>query len=168
MYTKFKVVSSLVAAAELGIQAHTRDFSIFPAWWTPLGAAAFCLSLAVNAIVTLLMVFKIWTRGRTGSDTKSKSVHTIVPMLLESAVLVFIAQVLFVAFFELRHVGWYVVSTPVIMIYGINPTIVIMRTIGIQKNMSPDNVGVGSTTQVISGPTSSEEKEKEEDILDIV
>ncbi|KAF8983076.1 hypothetical protein BDQ17DRAFT_1316292 [Cyathus striatus] len=134
---------SLALVAELGIEKDVRDFDVFPGWWTPLGVASYCVSLAVNALVTLLMVLKIWIIYKAGRNTEAdinydrhNSLQPVIAMLLESGAMVFIAQVFYVLFFELRHPGWYVISGPVVMIYGINPTVVIVRA-SMRKSYAP-------------------------------
>ncbi|KIJ30119.1 hypothetical protein M422DRAFT_120827, partial [Sphaerobolus stellatus SS14] len=96
-----------------------------------LGTAGFSISLAVNALVTMMLVGRIWMFMRQSRDVlapgHSTYLHPIISMLIESGVFILAAQMCWVIFFKLQTPPWYLIGGPITMIYGITPTLVTAR-----------------------------------------
>jgi hypothetical protein len=88
----------------------------------PLGVTSMGLSLAVNALVSGLMVSRIWhvyrrTSGCTTANIVKSPLAWIVSALLESAVALFIAQLIYMVLYQLGHPAFALVAGPVTIIY---------------------------------------------------
>ncbi|TEB31737.1 hypothetical protein FA13DRAFT_1791478 [Coprinellus micaceus] len=90
-------------------------------WWMPLGVTSMGLSLGVNALVSGLM-----------------SPGVAVSVLLESAVALFIAQLVYMVLYQLGHPAFALVAGPVTIIYGLNCTAIMVL---VAMNRSFDVVG---------------------------
>ncbi|KAF8808529.1 hypothetical protein BYT27DRAFT_7337756 [Phlegmacium glaucopus] len=126
------LATSLTLVGELVIIGKTKQFSDTPAWFTPVGTLSFSLSLAVNAIFTSLLVFKIikaslaFRRSCVRNPRGKNDFLPLISMLIESGVVLFVVQLLWVVFFSLDSNAFYLLSGPVPMIYGIVPTMIVV------------------------------------------
>ncbi|KAJ3551072.1 hypothetical protein NMY22_g20 [Coprinellus aureogranulatus] len=100
-------------------------------WWIPLGIPSMAISLAVNAIVSSLIIIRIY---RVHRATKSFSVNShrakllwVVSVLVEAALFQFSAQLVLVVLFTIDHPGFSLMVGPVTMIYGMNCTAIMAR-----------------------------------------
>ncbi|KIJ51799.1 hypothetical protein M422DRAFT_26522 [Sphaerobolus stellatus SS14] len=124
------LLSALVLDGELGVLGTNPDASV-PGWFFPLGTAGFSISLAVNALVTMMLVGRIWTFMRQSRDVlatgHSTYLHPTISILIECGVFTLAAQMCWVIFFKLQTPPWFMIGGPLTMIYGITPTLVATR-----------------------------------------
>ncbi|KAI6042535.1 hypothetical protein EDC04DRAFT_2878478 [Pisolithus marmoratus] len=97
----------------------------------PLGLAGYILPMCTNAIVTSLIVYKIWdtSRGLPGSPEfigQGAARHAI-GLIIESGLLYFLAQLVYVVLFALQHPAVAIIALMAVQIYGIAPTLIIIR-----------------------------------------
>ncbi|KDR77490.1 hypothetical protein GALMADRAFT_1326228 [Galerina marginata CBS 339.88] len=100
-----------------------------------MAVGSFSISLAVNAIVTSLLVLKIVLLHRElgGSGLRTEGMYELRPLIsiiIESGMFTFVAQTIWVVFVRLEidgNTGFGAVISPTTMIYGITPTIVLVR-----------------------------------------
>lgn len=118
-------VASLILSGELGVLGNSQKPP--PSWFLPLGTAGFSLSLAANALVTVILVGGIWrtirqTRKFLPTHTKvyTASLHPIGTMFIQSGILMVVAQTVYVLFFKLNTSPFWMVEGPVVMIYVCN------------------------------------------------
>ena len=88
----------------------------------PLGVTSMGLSLGVNALVSGLMISRIWhvyrrTTGCTNVTTARSPLAWILSALLESAVALFVAQLVYMVLYKLGHPAFALVAGPVTIIY---------------------------------------------------
>ncbi|KDR84558.1 hypothetical protein GALMADRAFT_206124 [Galerina marginata CBS 339.88] len=105
-----------------------------PKWFTPLGIASFSISLGVNAVVTGLLTLKLYLLHRDMTKTwmaaASRGKVNLLPvisMLIESGMFTFIAQMIYVIFFSLGSNIFLCIHTPMTIVYGIMPTLLVVR-----------------------------------------
>ncbi|KAF8881434.1 hypothetical protein BD779DRAFT_1010686 [Infundibulicybe gibba] len=95
------------------------------------GIATNSISLAVNALTTLLIISKIFLTSREvrfalGSNSH-RSLHIAAAMLVESGLLILTFQLVFVILFN--QVAFDIISGPTTQIYGITPTLLNIRVV---------------------------------------
>jgi hypothetical protein len=91
-----------------------------PVWFDPIGTLSFSLSLAVNAIFSGLLVFKIAKASQALRQTQTRGIRDFTPlisMLIESGVVFFIVQLVYVVCFSIESVGFDLISGPVTIVY---------------------------------------------------
>jgi len=109
--------------------------STAPTWFIPMGTASFAISLAVNVIITGILILKLAITHRESQRTLGRqegrglNLVSIMSLLIESAMLTFIAQLLWVVLFNLQitNNGFDAIDGVVAMTTGIAPTAVIVR-----------------------------------------
>ncbi|KAF8889858.1 hypothetical protein BD779DRAFT_1671621 [Infundibulicybe gibba] len=99
----------------------------------PTGIASFSISLGVNALTTLLIVGKITSISREvrpvlGSDSHH-TFRIVIAMLIESGLLLFVSQLVYVVLFAIQHPALSLVSGAITHIYGITPTLLNIRVV---------------------------------------
>lgn len=85
-----------------------------------LGRFAFATSMAVNAFVTILISSRIWVLSKHFArlhQRTDKTYDIVVAMLLESGLIIFVAQLCWLVLFSLNSPGFYLVSGAVTQIY---------------------------------------------------
>ncbi|KII84638.1 hypothetical protein PLICRDRAFT_355567 [Plicaturopsis crispa FD-325 SS-3] len=126
------LASVACAMAGLGILFETAPTAPFaPASVAPLGTTAFALSLCLNFLVTLLIVGRIWhisqqTRILQSYTTRNRT-RVAMGVLIESGMLFLAVQLVFVVLFAIGHPAQNVVVPAALQIYGIAPTLLIVR-----------------------------------------
>ncbi|RPD75657.1 hypothetical protein L226DRAFT_428175, partial [Lentinus tigrinus ALCF2SS1-7] len=105
-----------------------------PAFIIPLGIAGYSLPLATNVIATALIVSKLWWMLHVGTkETLSgpfgagRTVKNAAAIVMESGLLYLIAQLVVVVLFSLGHPAQAIAVFMAVQIYGIAPTLIIMR-----------------------------------------
>ena len=93
-----------------------------PIWFTPIGILSFSVSLAVNAIFTGLLVFKIAKASlalRHAHATGIQDFSSLISMLIESGLVLFIVQLVWIICFKFRTESnaFNVTSGAIAMIY---------------------------------------------------
>ncbi|RXW20194.1 hypothetical protein EST38_g5654 [Candolleomyces aberdarensis] len=104
--------------------------SISKDWWVPLGLASMSLSLVVNAVVSGLMITRIYLvyrETKSASDSAGTRLSWVASILLESAIALFFAQLVYLVLFRLEHPAFSLVAGPVTIIYGLNCTAIMVR-----------------------------------------
>ena len=95
----------------------------FLGWFFPLSTAAFSASIAVNAIVAILLAVKIFELqqiARKSLTVQKKKVHPIrafISILNDSGMLMLGCQIIWLALFRLNNIGYVLVRGPIVMIY---------------------------------------------------
>ncbi|KAF8991955.1 hypothetical protein BDQ17DRAFT_1432753 [Cyathus striatus] len=88
-------------------------------------------SLAVNALVTGLIVSRIWflTSQITALSphASNRPYNVVIAMLLESGALVLLAQICWLVLYIHSNNGYDIVSGAISQIYGFTPTILLIR-----------------------------------------
>jgi len=126
---------TLVLVVELCRQNLSTSLAPFPPWAIPLAISAICISLASNTIVTGLLVLRItmiYRQCRRNMTHAARSlfnpqVSPIISILIETGMMTFVSQLILVIAFGLQDAYALVVGSPMIMIYGITPTIIVVR-----------------------------------------
>ncbi|KAJ6632219.1 hypothetical protein B0H10DRAFT_1865550 [Mycena sp. CBHHK59/15] len=102
-----------------------------PAAIVPVGTAGFSMSLCLNFIVSALIVGRIWYISRTnrlqGVSHSDGSIQRAIGIIIESGLLFLVAQFVFVVLFSISHPAQAVVEPVATQIYGISPTLIIVR-----------------------------------------
>ena len=91
-----------------------------PSWFNPIGILSFSLSLAVNAIFTGLLVFKIAKVSLALRHTHARKISDftlVISMLIESGLVIFMAQLVWVICFAIESSVYYLTSTSITIIY---------------------------------------------------
>ncbi|KAJ2932932.1 hypothetical protein H1R20_g4145, partial [Candolleomyces eurysporus] len=99
-------------------------------WWVPLGLASMSLSLVVNAVVSALMITRIYLvyrETKSASDSAGTRLSWVASILLESAIALFFAQLVYLVLYKLEHPAFSLVAGPVTIIYGLNCTAIMVR-----------------------------------------
>jgi hypothetical protein len=112
--------TSLTLVGELAVLG-LQNGANRPGWFTPIGTLSFSLSLAVNAMLSGLLVFKIAQTSVALGDSRGGRGMTdfkpVISMLVESGLIFFMTQLVWVITFTVQNVGFYLVSGPITMIY---------------------------------------------------
>jgi len=127
--------------------------SLAPTIVVPLGTASFALSLAVNFLTTSLIIGRIWYMARGTSITRrdrNDAVRIATGVIIESGALFFMFQLLFVVLFAIQHPAQAVAIEMCIQIYGIAPTLIIVR-IGLGSSFDQTTMRK-STIRFMSAP----------------
>ncbi|KAJ7101442.1 hypothetical protein B0H15DRAFT_927222 [Mycena belliarum] len=102
-----------------------------PAAIVPVGDAAFAMSLILNFSTSMLIVGRIWYMSRQsriqGVAHHKTSVQSAMEIVIESGLLFLAAQFVFVVLFAIAHPAQAVVEPIATQIYGISPTLIIVR-----------------------------------------
>jgi len=96
-----------------------------------MGVTAFSLSLAVNAIVTGLLILKIVLEYRKTQTSNRvhwrKNIMPIVAILIETGLMTFVGQLAWTISYSLQSNVFGLVGGVVVMLYGLSPTIIHVR-----------------------------------------
>ncbi|GAW07844.1 hypothetical protein LENED_009862 [Lentinula edodes] len=99
-----------------------------PAAIVPIGTAAFSMSLCLNFIVSALIVGRIWYITGLNREIKTDSaIRRASAIIIESGLLFLAAQLVFVVLFAIKHPAQAIVEPIATQIYGISPTLIIVR-----------------------------------------
>lgn len=133
---------------------------IAPPSLVPLGLAAFTLPLGTNVIVTTLISLRIWYLSpRKAHNMRSARFPTgtgqaAIDIVVESGMLYLAVQLIFVILFAIRHPAQGIVGVIAVQIYGIAPTLILIRVgLGV-SNMQNGPIRSGPPSSV-SQPMSS-------------
>jgi len=102
-------------------------------WYQPVGTAAFSASISVNAIVATLLAIKIYQLQRQAEQAltvQKRKVHPVRAMISifnDSGMLMLGCQIAWLVLFRRNNVGFYLVRGPIVMIYGLTPTLIFQR-----------------------------------------
>ncbi|TEB31704.1 hypothetical protein FA13DRAFT_1791460 [Coprinellus micaceus] len=123
-------------AASISIGVTTGDDL---AWWVSAGSSWTILSLIANGVVSGLMIKRIYSIHQA---TKGVLFHSgrldlawVTTMLIESAVVLFVGQLVFVVLYRMNHPGWFIIALPVTCLYGICCTAIMVCV----SEKKPDN-----------------------------
>jgi hypothetical protein len=93
-------------------------------WWAGMIGAAMGTSLAVNAVVSSLMITRIWIvyrQTKSAGGISESPLPLIVRVPLESAIILFLAQLVYLVLFEVRYQlgnpGFVLVAAPIPLLY---------------------------------------------------
>ncbi|KAJ6535091.1 hypothetical protein B0H19DRAFT_1184935 [Mycena capillaripes] len=124
-----------------------------PAAIVPVGTAGFSLSLCLNFIVSALIVGRIWhvsrQNHRHGIAHSVSSVQGAIGIVVESGLLFLVAQFVFVVLFAIAHPAQAVLVPVATQIYGISPTLIIVR-VGMGASYE-QTMTAGSSSGPVSG-----------------
>ncbi|KAI0355982.1 hypothetical protein OH77DRAFT_1495782 [Trametes cingulata] len=117
---------------------------VAPAALVPLGLAGYALPLATNVLTTALIVARLWhtakaaeerCRGRMAGTVRAAQ-HAVA-IIVESGLLYLAAQLVLVVLFALGHPAQAIVAVMAVQIYGIAPTLIVIRVaLGISSDFS--------------------------------
>jgi len=131
---------------------------VVPDWVTQFYVASFSISLAVNSVVTGLLILKLVLMLRESSFGSTKfTLRRLIPLIFETGLLTFIGQLTWVVLIKLGNPGLNTIFAPLTMIYGLTPTIVIVRVI-LGRSFEPGTTNVVESAlnfATRSSPTSS-------------
>jgi len=102
-------------------------------WFFSVNTAAFSSSLGVNAIVAILLAVKIYQVQRITEQSlavQKRKVHPIrsfISIINGSGMLMLGCQIIWLTFFCLNNVGFLLIRGPIVMIYGLTPTLINQR-----------------------------------------
>ncbi|KAJ3842169.1 hypothetical protein EV361DRAFT_938353 [Lentinula raphanica] len=95
----------------------------------PIGTAAFAMSLCLNFIVSALIVGRIWYMTGLNREIKTDgAIRRASAIVIESGLLFLAAQLVFVVLFAIKHPAQAIVEPIATQIYGISPTLIIVRS----------------------------------------
>jgi len=169
------VIPCLLSLAFIVITVTTLGFTIrtvadnvpLPNWYLPSVTAFFFLSLAVNAVTTALIVYKILTvyseiRGFHNSNIQAgaidnlngrRDLNPLVSILIESGLITFVGQLTQCLMFRLASDSAFpLISGVVVMLYGISMVVVLVR---VEMGVSYDNNTL-RTMNSVNLPTSEQ------------
>ncbi|KAI0676374.1 hypothetical protein C8Q78DRAFT_987045 [Trametes maxima] len=117
---------------------------VAPAALIPLGLAGYALPLATNVLATALIVARLWHTARAAEERcRGRLAGTVraaqhaVAIIVESGLLYLAAQLILVALFALGHPAQAIVAVAAVQIYGIAPTLIVIRVaLGISSECS--------------------------------
>ena len=110
-------VASLTLVGEMAVNGPII-FENRPGWFNPIGILSFSVSLAVNTIFTGLLVFKIAKSSMALRRTRGTQDFTpLIAMLIESGLVFFMAQLVWVVCFTLESSAFNLISGPITIIY---------------------------------------------------
>ncbi|TFK92332.1 hypothetical protein K466DRAFT_236142 [Polyporus arcularius HHB13444] len=105
-----------------------------PAAIVPLGTAGYVLPLATNVMATALIVTKLWLTARSAEQRigtrmqgTARAAERAVAIIVESGVLYLATQLVFVVLFALGHPAQAILAVVAVQIYGIAPTLIVIR-----------------------------------------
>ena len=113
--------ASLVLIGEMAVHG-PQIVENRPNWFTPIGILSFSVSLAVNAIFTGLLVFKIAKASLALQHLHAglgiQNFAPLISMLIESGLVFFIAQLVYIVCFNFAESNVFALtSRPITMIY---------------------------------------------------
>jgi len=141
----------ITALTTLGYQIKDlADDVPVPDWYLSIVTAFFFVSLAVNALVTALIVYRINTvyndiRGfnsksnvgsHHGSAGGQRDLYPLISILIESGLITFVAQLTQSIMYKSASEAFPLVGGVVVMLYGISTTVVLVR---VDTGVSYDN-----------------------------
>ncbi|KAI0642807.1 hypothetical protein C8Q79DRAFT_916724 [Trametes meyenii] len=143
----------LIRAATSYVEYHPTPSDGVPSSVLPFVMAGYALPLCTNAIITLLIVVKIWSMARPtpsilplGNSTQLAG--QTADIIIESGLIYFVTQMLLVVFFAIGCVPARIVDDVSPQIYGITSTLITIRTaLGI--TWGGTTVGQASPPQVV-------------------
>ncbi|KAF5342370.1 hypothetical protein D9611_001101 [Ephemerocybe angulata] len=148
------IAPAFLAFASLGVAlAVTIDLASVPdsylqigkSWWVPVGVTTFSLSLAVNTLVSALMISRIWyvySQTKSAVETSGSRLSWVASVLLESTVILFVAQLIYLVLYRIEHPAFSLVAMPVTILYGLNCTAIMVR---VGMNQSYESMAAAST-----------------------
>ncbi|KAJ7807523.1 hypothetical protein B0H13DRAFT_1928972 [Mycena leptocephala] len=100
----------------------------------PLDETAFSLSIAVNTLVTGLVVGKIWIQSRQlntlrDGQGENKPFNRVIALMIESGLMNFVIQLLYLVLYSSKNAAFSLVETCTVHFYGITPTLLGIRVI---------------------------------------
>lgn len=102
-----------------------------PVWFFPLGVASFSISAFVNFVVSGLLVLRLvlthYELKREGTLDYSQALLPLITILVESGIFTFVGQIVWTVLFGLQNTGFNSINGPITMIYGITPTVILVR-----------------------------------------
>jgi hypothetical protein len=111
----------------LQIKELTHNVTDLPAWYDSAVTAFFFLSLAVNALVTALIVYRIITvyntiQGCDSSDSQgsmlgNRDLSPLISILIESGLITFVGQLTQTIMYKSATVAFPLVGGSVVMLY---------------------------------------------------
>ncbi|KAF8875067.1 hypothetical protein BD779DRAFT_1678445 [Infundibulicybe gibba] len=101
----------------------------------PLGIAGYTLPLCTNAIITALIVGRIYYTSRglktdevqPGYNSGHGAAERAMSIIIESGGLYLVTQFIFVVLYGIKHPAVAIVAVAAVQIYGIAPTLIIIR-----------------------------------------
>ncbi|KAL7277248.1 hypothetical protein ACG7TL_009101 [Trametes sanguinea] len=126
----------------------------------PLGLAGYALPLATNILTTALIVARLWHTARAAeARCRGRMAGTVrvakaaVAIIVESGALYLAAQLVLVVLFALEHPAQAVVAVMAVQIYGIAPTLIVLRVaLGISSDYTTRSAPEGAAAAHGPGP----------------
>jgi len=125
--------SLAMIAALIEPDASLRVPLAFGSWFSPISTAAFSAALGVNAIVAVLLAIKIYQNQRIAKESLTVQKHKVHPIrnyisiFNDSGMLMLGCQIIWLTFFRLNNIGFFLIKGPIVMIYGLTPTLIYQR-----------------------------------------
>ncbi|KAF8889852.1 hypothetical protein BD779DRAFT_306301 [Infundibulicybe gibba] len=126
----------------------------------PTGITAFSFSLAVNALTSCLILNRMWVAQERAP---SPTIQLIASITMESGIIIVFTQLIWVVLFSLQHPAFALVEGPIIQIYGITPTLLIIRTTSVVVYGNSNEFELESITRVAASVTQAEDMHRELD-----
>ncbi|OSC97754.1 hypothetical protein PYCCODRAFT_1418815 [Trametes coccinea BRFM310] len=133
---------------------------VAPPALVPLGLAGYALPLATNVLTTALIVARLWHTARAAeARCRGRMAGTVrvakaaVAIIVESGALYLAAQLVLVVLFALEHPAQAVVAVMAVQIYGIAPTLIVLRVaLGISSDYTTRSAPEGAAAAHGPGP----------------
>ncbi|KAI0292629.1 hypothetical protein B0F90DRAFT_1645372 [Multifurca ochricompacta] len=151
------IIPSLCAVAGFACLAETSHrllginptAPIAPNSLVPLATAGYSLPLVTNVLVTLLIVSRIWylspmsNPNLRGIPPPSRTARHVIDIVVESGALYLVTQAIFVGLFAAKHPAQAIIAVIAVQIYGIVPTLIILRVArGLPQVTTPKTGGI--------------------------
>jgi len=108
-----------------------------PAGLMPWGLCSFIVLICGNAIVTTLIVVRIWQLSphkrcdMLGANFQRETGLGAIIIIIESGMLYLVAQIVFCILFAINHPAQDIVGSMAVQVYGIAPTLIFIRMYGL-------------------------------------
>jgi len=114
----------------------------------PIGTAAFSVALGVNAIVAILLAVKIYMVQVEAEISFTVKKHKadfrpfrrIISIFNDSGMLMLACQIIWLVLFRRGHIAFYLVKGPIVMIYGLTPTLILQRVAPFDGVLSQNSI----------------------------
>ncbi|GJE85486.1 hypothetical protein PsYK624_015650 [Phanerochaete sordida] len=120
-------VGGLVCAAVVGHLVHGGHGATPSPSIVPLGLASFALPFCTNVMCTLLIAARIWHLSRSAQARPAFSTRSAAAIFLESGMLYFLVQLVFLTLYGMDHPGEQVIIPMAVQVYGIASFLIVIQ-----------------------------------------
>jgi len=124
--TSLAMLGGLIQPSPLRIPDQSKQ------WFYPIGTAAFSVALAVNAVIATLLTVKMFMMYRENQRStihkgRVNPLRATISILNESGMMMLACQIIWLVLFRKKEPAFFLVRGPIVMIYGLTPTLILER-----------------------------------------